>query len=227
MSRAQRGRGGRGSRGGPPSQAKSLLKRSALEAGLDPNGNLSAIHEITRPPLYPDLTWHSSGKVWDDESERVDELVNTKRTASTVYLMNKQRELVERLQKSAHYVHPSQQIDVIRYGSKNRQVPVDVAVLESMGDNLAKDDRYIPNELLESRQLKVVLSSTKSNKSSRNLDELEQREKSRRPAQPAEDEAVEYNNNDDEDDDEIEDYTTNYYASEEESDGADGGEATF
>jgi hypothetical protein len=58
MSGRGRGRG----RGAPASGARLLLQRSAKEAGLD-DGNLRGLQDITKPFLFPDYEWHSSGRI--------------------------------------------------------------------------------------------------------------------------------------------------------------------
>jgi hypothetical protein len=53
---------GRGRGRAPPSGARLLLQRSAKEAGLD-EGNLRGLQDITKPLLFPDYEWHSSGRI--------------------------------------------------------------------------------------------------------------------------------------------------------------------
>lgn len=52
---------GRGRGRAPPSGARLLLQRSAKEAGLD-ESNLRSLQDITKPQLFPDYEWHSSGR---------------------------------------------------------------------------------------------------------------------------------------------------------------------
>jgi len=231
-----RGRGrGRG-RGAPPSGAKLLLMRSAQESGLGEN-NLNSLADITRPALFPDLNWN----YFDDA-----DAVQRSRQASTVYLINKGREIDHRIQTSSHWVRPSQtQVDVVRYKSDKKnhhssQTPPDVAVLDQMGKNLAMDDTYIPAELVSSKRVasrKRPLSSdinASSAPKTGTLDALEQKERQRRIEEARQanvlEEDLEGQYSDappDEEEDEVEDYTTNYYESEDESDGGEGAEATY
>lgn len=242
MSRAPRGRG-RG--GGSASNAKILLKRTAQEAGLD-DRHLTTLEEITHPKLFPDLLWHSSGRGGfqedpppeDGEAPKPPELVESKRPAGTVYFLNKQRELNEALQQSSHYVFSQQQrvVDVIRYNKRNRQLPADEAVLESMGA-LAYDSRYTPSELLTASKSDAVqatggtrtMNGSGGGRRRSSLEELEQRERSGNVPQrvgsstlPAEEETAP----EEDDEEEAEDYTKDYYESEDESDGGEA-EPTF
>jgi hypothetical protein len=59
-------------------------------------------------------------------------LQKTKRLLTVTYMTNKQRELIAKWQASGHYVRPSQQVDVVRYGKSGRSRSVVQAVLDSM-----------------------------------------------------------------------------------------------
>ena len=65
---SRRGGGGGRGRGGSNkstlSSSKELLKRSAFEAGLD-DRHIKVLSDITRPPLFPDFLWKSTGHYWD------------------------------------------------------------------------------------------------------------------------------------------------------------------
>lgn len=262
MSSSRPSRGGRGRGGGGTSvatNAKMLLKRTAQEAGLDDRHHTTTLEEITNPPLFPDLLWRvsppSSGRTFEEvpSSDAPSELIVTKRPASTVYTLNKQREINEAFQQSPFYVQHHQPVDVVRHGKRNRSVAPDVAVLESIG-SMATDSQYIPEELMlqASSGRKLSASGRKhdvatgaSVKTASNLNELEEREQARTTGKargtgatataaatsaPASTTAVsnedEQHQADDQEEEEIEDYTMNYYASEEETDGGDA-EATF
>lgn len=219
------GRGrGRGRGGGTLSASRLMLKRTALEAGLDDR----AVYDITRPPLFPDFTWHSSGRMWTDETEGTKELQVTKRSSSQVYMISKQRELSSKFQESPHYVSPSQQVDIERYNKRSRDKPADTVVIESIQYSLAHDPRYVPPELLDT----AIGRSSASPKQRKTLnvhklEELEQRERERIASQNEQEDEFEEGLMDDPEEEEAEDYTMNYYESEDESDGDDGGEATF
>lgn len=84
---ARRGGRGRGRGGGSKSVSRELLQRSLAESG-------TAVESLT-PKLYPDFRWKSTGGYWDEPEET---LCESQRPAGTVYLLNKQRELLERFQ---------------------------------------------------------------------------------------------------------------------------------
>lgn len=237
MSGRGRGRG----RGAPPSGAKLLLMRSAQESGLD-DRNLKSLNDITRPELFPDLEWAYQ----DDNSA-----ASKTKQASSVYLINKGREIDHRIQSSSHWVRPSQtQVDVVRYHSNKKshryshQLAADMTVLEQMGKNLATDESYIPSDLLPTsnanlRKRSFGMGNTEAEEAARKkpaLDELEKKElegrmeESRRTNVLQEEEAtgsLSDNEEAEEEQEEMEDYTTNYYESEDESDGGGDAEATF
>lgn len=234
MSGRGRGRG----RGAPPSGAKLLLMRSAQESGLGDN-NLNSLIDITRPALFPDLIWNYTEGA---------EATSRTQQSSAVYLINKGREIDYRIQTSSHWVRPSQtQVDVVRYKSDKRshrsaQTPSDVAVLDQIGKNLAFDEAYIPTELVPSKRAGARKRSMSGDLKMAagpafkkgHLEELEKKERQRRieefrqANQLEAEEAGQFSDAaPDEDSDEVEDYTTNYYESDNESDGGDGGEATF
>lgn len=166
-----RGRGrGRG-RGAPLSQSKLLLKRSAQEAGLDEQ---NAVLALTRPRLYTDFYWHSSGRcLTETEASEVAQaeasqlpLQSTKRTAMTKNLVMKQRFFMERFAATQHVrVNPA--VDVLRYSTREQQAQQskkpDLVVLEKMGPTLARDERFVPAEL--ARSSKASSSTTTAAKS--------------------------------------------------------------
>lgn len=172
----------RGGRGGGHSRSsvaisKDLLKRSASEAGLD-DRHLKVLSDITRPQLYPDFLWHSTGKYWNEEDTAYNEgirlgtavvqLSSSKRPASLISLIKKHRELTKRFQDGPHFVRPTAVIDIVRYCDREkhancRSTP-DSLVLASFSETnnlFASDQRYFPAELLngsEKRQKQKNLS---------------------------------------------------------------------
>lgn len=232
--KAMSGRGrGRGRGRAPPTGARLLLQRSAQEAGLDA-GNLRHLQDITRPQLFPDLEWHSNGKMGHEHADPSSASASAKRPASTVYLINKSREIHHRFQSSSQYVRPTQEVDVVRYGKRPRPMQPDVNVLESIGK--AADPRYLPKELLQNTSNSTSKESADdAPKKALTLEELAAQELQRRKKNAELNEEDEDANDDPsdqepEEDEEVADYTTNYYASDDESDGGGGGggdEATF
>jgi hypothetical protein len=230
-----RGRGrGRG-RGAAPSGAKLMLMRSAQESGLGDH-NLKSLTDITKPALFPEMVWNYQ----EPESKAVQ--------TSSVYLINKGREIDHRIQTSAHWVRPSQtQVDVVRYHSDKKshrsksQMPSDEAVLEQMGKILAADEDYIPADLVPTKKRSLhadLISTTEDGKPNKKptLEELEERERQRKREEALkanvlvdEEEAEDFSDTPpEEEEEEVEDYTMNYYASDdEESDGGGDAEATF
>lgn len=245
-----RGRGrGRGARA-PPSGARLLLQRSAQEAGLDA-GNLRSLQDITKPQLFPDFEWHSSGHEGHDPQQAAAATATAssstpatgpqataaskRAAASNVYLINKSRELNHRFQESPFYVRPSQEVDVVRYNKRPRPLEPDAHVADHIGKTA--DSKYLPEELLPN---KVAASALKVGeigddglpKKAMTLDELAAEEQRKKAAgeDGEEGELSDTQELEEEDEEEVADYTTNYYASEDESDGGGGGggdEAVF
>ena len=201
-----------------------MLQKSAQEAGLD----AGKLRNLQVPKLFPDYSWHSSGRLWNpDKAGTEPQPPPQKRTAATIFLINKSREIHHRFQASSQYIRPTHEVDVVRYGKRPRVKP-DLSVLEHMG-RLA-DPHYIPPELLKTSGIELS-----SRKELNILDELDANETKRRHDATGEvdgeDEEGEDNSSDvqepEEEEEEVADYTTNYYASEDESDGGGDGEATF
>ena len=170
----------------------------------------------------------------------MEDLVSTKRTVSQVYNVRKQRELSEQFLKSAYHVEPFPNIDVHRYGQKNRVTALDVAVLERMGKKLATDPRFCPPEL--ATDSKWDQTSDDEDEYDPNVDPIptaagptilggNTSQKSNTAATTPVDEGEEEEeepDDGDEEEEEVADYTTNYYESaDEEDDYNDSGEATF
>ena len=248
------GRGrGRGRGRAPPSGARLLLQRSAKEAGLD-DANLRSLQDITKPELFPDYEWHSSGRKGHNlpgdpivpPSSTVSEngvtvaveplkpVAKPKRSSSTIYLINKSREIHHRFQNSAFFVQPTQEADVIRYGKERQQQQqrADLLILKQMGKTADPD--YIPQELLRDDDLGHVYGYDDGTFQKRSLDDLaveERVERRKRRENEGEDDGQFSDAPDpmDEEDDEDVDYATNHYESEgEESVGVDGSdEAIF
>lgn len=219
MSGRGRGRGGRGYK--PPTGAQLFLQRSAQESGLDER-NLRSIQDLTRPDLFPDILWHSSGRNWVAEEES-QELVQSKRSQSAIYSIRKSREIQHRMQSSPYYLRPSEEVDIARHRKRTASnIPCDKKVLKKIG-NAAKL-QYIPAELLLKTSAKSTTKTSSGKKavtfdgfSTQNIEgqELEEGEGDIDDVIP------------DEDEEENEDYTTNYYASDDESNGDDDGEPTI
>ena len=241
-----RGRGGRG----PPSGARLLLQRSAQEAGLD-SGNLRSLQDITKPKLFPDFEWHSSG---GQQSHHEGDPTTTpaaplpqkpqpppataqsskRATAPNIYLINKSREIQHRFQESSFYVRPSQEVDVVRYNKRPRPLEPDVHVAESIGKTA--DPRYLPEELLPNKGAAATLPLTGgagedagAPKRAMTLEELAAEEQRKKVSGPVNNEEGEENGElsdgaeiEEEDEEEVADYTTNYYASDDESGGGGG-----
>lgn len=225
-----------------------MLQKSAQEAGLDA-GNLRNLQDLTKPKLFPDYEWHSRGTVGHDlepvdpEGEQV--IVTqkaptaAKRSPSTVYLINKSREMHHRFQNSPFYVRPTQEVDVVRFGKRPRPMEPDINVLEHIGKTA--DSRFIPEELLEKKRraqqlsMKELMNEDELDKP-KTLEELAAQElNERRLAEALAEEGDDGDLSDaaldqeDEEDEGDADYAVDHYASDEESDGGGGGgdEATF
>lgn len=247
-----RGRGrGRGGRGPATSQARLLLQKSAAEAGVDER----SVINLTRPALYPDMLWHSSGRLLTPDEEtaiRISEadkktldakaLQFTKRTNVMTFLVRKQRHVLEHFQSSAQFIqHVPAHMDIARYhdtgnGRRDADRP-DRGVREALG-KLASTD-YLPEELLGTMES----SDRKGRKRRRNADgtlvdltEFEAKERGGVGDNQgnSDDESEEEDDDgllidpveEEEEEDDNRDYTQDYYASEDESEGG-GGEPTF
>ena len=217
---------GRGRGRAPPTGARLLLQKSAQEAGLD-SSNLRNLQDLTKPSLYPDYEWHSSGKMGHEHPPST-----AQRSASTAYLITTSRNLQYRFQNSPFFVRPTQEVDVVRYGKRPRPLEPDDFVLEHMG--MAADSRYIPEELLPKRGLTQQLSMKELNEDApkaRTFEQLTQDHwDASQNAETLAEDGVEEEDIDDihEEEEEVEDYNKNYYESEDDSDSGGGGEeATF
>ena len=234
-----RGRGrGRGS--GPISQSKLLLKRSAQEAGLDTDRQMISLQEIIRPSLFPDFQWHSSGKPnrHHDDTDNSNNLVKIeeepihliKRPATVVATIQKQRQMMEAFQKSSHCVIQTACVDVARYGKQTRSTAPDQAVLLSLGERLATDERYIVPEL-QSTQKQLQSARRAQNPQKKTLTALleEENEEEEEDVQSVVEEEKEEEEEEEEDELAVEeedaeeednaDYTRDYYNTDDESDG--------
>lgn len=253
------GRGGGASWGGRGglSQSKEFLKRSAQEAGLD-DRHMKLLSDITRPAFYPDVLWRASGDgYWNENDEsttkngKSNELIILKRLPTVINTMNKQRELMNRFQKSSHYVRPDVAVDIERYSTLNDAsltLPAaDVAVLQSLGRNgkLATDDRYFPTELIypninnnrkkkqnlldKANRMKKTLSSNLDDDEvvGDDADNADTKRGGDSDNDDDDDELEQFEQIEDDEEEEGEDYTTNYYESDNDdaaSGGAGGGD---
>lgn len=238
---------GRGRGRAPPSGARLLLQRSAQEAGLDA-GNLRSLQDITKPQLYPDFEWHSSGAQGHDPvhppaaSQQSQSSSASKRATSQIYLINKSREMNQRYQDSPLFVRPSQEVDVVRYNKRPRPLEPDVHLAEYIGK--AGDPRYLPEELLPDKAPPFVAAISGrigehaedgTPKRALTLEELaaEEIQQRKKPSSGAtgeeEEEQGELSDTQEpeEDEEEVADYTANYYASDDESGGEGEEEAVF
>ena len=173
-----------------------------------------------------------------------------KRSSSTLYLIQKGRDLTSRLQAQSQAVGPTkQEQDVIRY-YKNKQQQnfavdgnhTNTPPRSTMSPLAVAAKRlgalYVPQELLPTNKPPILLKTTTaaaaSTKTKPNLTDLEEMERKRRaegeeqdPDAALLDQSYEQLSDEEE---EAADYTMNYYESEgDESDGGggDGGEPTF
>mmetsp|Transcript_16651 Transcript_16651/g.31541 ORF Transcript_16651/g.31541 Transcript_16651/m.31541 type:complete len:262 (+) Transcript_16651:179-964(+) len=257
---------GRGKKYTPPTGGRAFLMRSAEECGLD-SRNLRSLQDITRPALFPDIQLHSSGDnrllrvleqqkveeaskaesvggggmavVKKDEDEGPPKLAGVKRSAQTLFLISKGREIHHRIQSSVFYVRPTKDVpDVIRYSDSTKPPPqIDAsAVLSNClgGRKKTKLGRYVPEELV-SGQIQVLNSDAGIGMGGYNLVELEAKERRRRrlgsvdtaPGEGDEDGDEEGVVVEDEEEDDGEDYVKDYYESEGDESAGDDAEATF
>jgi hypothetical protein len=251
---------GRGKKYIPPSGGRMFLMRSAEECGLD-SRNLRSLQDITRPTLFPPIKLHSSGDnrmllvseqhnqtensllKQEDESitETKKQVVGVKRSAQTLSLISKGREIHHRIQNSVFYVRPTKDVpDVVRYCDSARPPPPEIdasAVLANClgGRKRTKMGLYVPEELVSGQKLQ---NSSKGEKYSSaildNLNVLAAKERLRLGSIDQAPEEEEENKGDDEyestedlEESDGEDYVRDYYESE--GDYSDGGdnEATF
>jgi hypothetical protein len=236
--------------------------RSAEECGLD-SRNLRSLQDITRPALFPDIKLHSSGDnrilrlmeqkkaeeaakaeaagmpiKCDDDGPK--SLASIKRSSKTIYLIQKGRQIQQRMQSSVFYVRPSKDVpDVIRYSDAAKPPPqIDArAVLSHCleGRTCTEMGRYVPEELVSGQ---INLDSNETGKRSRNgvnLASLEAQEKSRRrlgsidvdDGEGVLGDADEEILVDDGEEDDGDDYVKDHYESDGDESGGDDNEATF
>jgi hypothetical protein len=241
--------------------------RSAEECGLD-SRNLRSLQDITRPALFPDIKLHSSGdnrllRVLDQQKaeeaskannslgaaqtssvkdDQPPKLAGVKRSAQTLFLISKGREIHHRIQSSVFYVRPTKDVpDVIRYSDSTKPPPqIDAsAVLSNClgGRKKTKLGRYVPEELV-SGQIQVLGSTwgqfnDAGISTGYNLVELEAKERRRRrlgsvdTAGEGDEDAEEEGVVEDEEEEDGEDYVKDYYESEGDESAGDDAEATF
>ena len=215
--------GGRGrGRGGfkPPTGAQLMMQRSAQESGLDEK-NLRSLQDLTKPPLFPDFLWHSSGQVYKPEHESK-EMVPVKLTQSAIYLIRKGRDIHHRMHTSPFYLRPSQEVDVTRYRKRPRTQAeaCDKTVIEHLG-KIARST-FVPEELLQPSKRIAAIKDSKKNALLDDLADIKgEPGESDSEGEMDDIEAV------DEEEEDPEDYAQNYYASDDESDGGGDDEPTF
>jgi hypothetical protein len=223
---------GRGRGRGNPSGARLLLQRSAQEAGLGAT-SLKNIQDITRPQLFPDYEWHSSGRQLN-QPQTASTRSEQQKAASTVYLIRKSRDIHHRFQNSPCYVRPTQEVDVNRYGKRERPLDPDVFFLSQIGKGA--DPRFFPPELLKTDSAFAGDGNDGFSKKKLTLEEMAAVEMKKRRAAAEDGEDGEDGDlpiqEEDEVEEEVDDYITNYYASDDDSggeggDGEEGGEVTF
>lgn len=250
---------GRGKKYTPPSGGRMFLMRSAEECGLD-SRNLRSLQDITRPALFPSIKLHSSGDnrmllvseqhnqtdnallKQEDESiiETKKQVVGVKRSAQTLALISKGREIHHRIQNSVFYVRPTKDVpDVVRYCDSARPPPPEIdasAVLANClgGRKRTKMGLYVPEELVSGQKLQS--SSTGERKSaiiSDSLNILAAKERLRLGSidqAPEDDEEKgddDYESTQDLEESDGEDYVRDYYESEEDNSDDGDNEATF
>ena len=226
---------GRGRAWKPPSGAQLLLQKSAQASGLD-DRNLRTLQDLTRPTLFPDLMWHSSGKMWKTEEESTS-IQQTKRSSSAIYMIRKSREIHLKMQESVYHVRPAQEADVARYRKRPRapEMPPDKIVLKHVGKSVANPS-YIPDELLrpaKPRSVGTKLDGLNSGPGAagESLEEIAARVKRDMATEGEEDEEgleEDVGVEEEDEEDEVEDYMVDHYASEDESAGdGDDAEPTY
>jgi hypothetical protein len=197
MSRRGGGSGGRGRGGGSNkstlSASKELLKRSASEAGLD-DRHIKVLSDITRPPLFPDFLWKSTGHYWSEEEynptnnndtnnikiEQEEQVkptlkATTKLPTSMISLINKQREMTQRFQSSSYYVRPNTVVDVVRYrdrknlqnNNNNNHTP-DAKVLSSFSPYNNRNHNILAADAMYFPEELLLLNSNNSSKKKSN-----------------------------------------------------------
>jgi hypothetical protein len=208
------------------------------------DGNLRNLQDITKPQLFPDYEWHSSGKQGhmlpgdpviqplsvesagisalsansDNDVKPLTAVAKTKRSASTIYLINKSREVHHRFQNSAFYVHPTQEADVIRHGKERQQQQqrADLLILKQMGKTA--DPHCIPPELLRDDDLGNIYGHDGGAFKKRSLDDLAAEERADRRKRKENEDEGQFSDAPDaieeEEEEEDVDYGTNHYESE-------------
>lgn len=263
MSGRGRGRGrGRGG-GGPKTASQQYLHNSAQEAGIDVRHIRGA---STAGGIFPALALHSSGerRLTGRELEHAtsgsgegggDEVKKEgggpapakPRSAHTIALVSKSRELHHRFQSAVFYVRSTKDVpDVVRYSDRLRPPPnIDASAVLSHCLGGKKRTRgagggvFVPEELCGGQRLGGPIDEEQRNKASKGLDLVALARKIRNEggggtdnADPGggsgeEEDGGEFNQEQDAEESDGEDYAQNYYESEaEESKGSDG-EPTF
>lgn len=235
--------------------------RSAEECGLD-SRNLRSLQDITRPSLFPDIKLHSSGDnrllrllehqkegnaskpeesgvKLETKDEEPKKLAGVKRSAQTLFLITKGREIHHRIQSSVFYVRPTKDVpDVIRYSDSTKPPPqIDASAVLSnclRGRKKTKLGRYVPEELVSGQILNSTIAQIHDIGigTGDNLVELEAKERRRKrlgsvDTGEADGDADEDVVAEDEEEEDGEDYVKDYYESEGDESAGDDAEATF
>jgi len=253
--RGGRGRGGRGGRGGgrgPQSASAQYLHNSAQEAGID----VRLIRGATGAGgIFPDLELHSSGErrlnakesenlrngggggvVGKDGAEQEPPAAEKPRSAGTIRLVSKAREMHHRFQSSVFYVRSTREVpDVVRHSDVLRPPPnVDAsAVLQHClgGKKRTRGEgggAFVPEELCGGQRRAGEDDEDEGRKrKARGLNLAALARRIRSEGVDGDDEEEFGERGEDEEESDGADYVQNYYESEgDESKGSDG-EPTF
>lgn len=196
------GRGrGRGRGYTPPSGSRLQLQKAAEDCGFDAR-NLRSLQ--SRPEVFPDIVLHSSGipmqivrqkqaeeggnaNAIDDKAPV--EVKGVKRSAITNKLIQKGREISNRMQNSAFYVKHAKDVpDVTRYNSSNSVIKAEeTSIVQKVmmnclgGRQITKAGLFLPDELIHGgKKWRSDIGSEYDEEGKKlSLEELEAREKLR------------------------------------------------
>ena len=135
-----------------------------------------------------------------------------------------------RFQNSASFVRPTQEVDVNRYGKRQRPMEPDVYFLSQIG-KVAASSQFPPELLVKDfsgdgdedgvATKKMTLEEMAANELTQRRQAAENKE------EDGDADMADELNQEEEVEEEVDDYITNYYASDDEDDSVDGGEPTF
>jgi len=199
-------------------------KRIKLEEIAAGNGNAASL-----PDADPKAQLDTKAK-----------LSGVKRSAQTLFLMTKGREIQQRIQSSVFYVKPTKDVpDVVRYVDKSMSAPprIDVSAVLSnclRGRKKTKLGLYVPAELVTGQYQESARDGKDKSGATVNLADLEAKERYRKRFGSQDDgeqeggaaQGEDYDVADEGEEDEGEDYVKDHYESDD-MDGGDEGEATF